>query len=272
MAVTTDRPKPTSRTQVTETSVDASTNRRLRTANLMVGLVLAAQAALIVALSNDFAIPVTAAFLDGPPGSPLPEATTLFDVRFGWAVAAFLGLAALDHLLLAAPRVSGWYRHKLELGRNPARWAEYSISASLMVVLISMLFGISDAYALIGIVGANASMILFGHLMERANPDRDQVDWLPFLFGCVAGIVPWLAISLAFGGALMDDGDVPTFVIAIFVSLFVLFNTFAINQFLQYRKIGPWRSYLWGEGAYIVLSLLAKTALAWQVFSGTLAT
>jgi len=271
MSVTTDRSQSSSRTQVTETSVDASTHRRLRNANLVVGLVLVAQAVLIVALSNDFAIPVTATYLEGPPGSALPGPTTLFDVRFGWAVAAFLGLAALDHLLMAAPRVSGWYRHKLELGRNPARWAEYSISASLMVVLISMLFGISDAYALIGIIGANASMILFGHLMERANPDRDHVDWMPFLFGCFAGIVPWLAIALAFGGALTGNGDVPTFVIAIFVSLFVLFNTFAINQFLQYRKIGRWRSYVWGEGGYIVLSLVAKTALAWQVFSGTLA-
>ena len=59
--------------------------------------------------------------------------------------------------------------------------------------------------------------------------------------------------------------------IGIFVSLFLFFNSFAVNQWLQYRRIGRGRNYLWGEGAYLVLSLGAKSALAWQVFGGTLA-
>ena len=39
---------------------------------------------------------------------------------------------------------------------------------------------------------------------------------------------------------------------------------------LQYKKIGPWRDYLFGEKMYVVLSLVAKSALAWQIFAGTL--
>ncbi|MDH5294973.1 MAG: hypothetical protein OEW91_14955, partial [Acidimicrobiia bacterium] len=35
--------------------------------------------------------------------------------------------------------------------------------------------------------------------------------------------------------------------------------------------IGRWRDYLFGERFYILLSLVAKSALAWQVFGGTLA-
>jgi hypothetical protein len=54
------------------------------------------------------------------------------------------------------------------------------------------------------------------------------------------------------------------------VSLFVFFNSFAINQVLQYRQIGPWRNYLFGEAVYVALSLVAKSALAWQVFANTL--
>jgi hypothetical protein len=262
---------PVSADAPTETAVTGATSARLRTANFTVGIVHAAQALLLVVLANDFALPVTATYLDGPPGTPPGEPITLFEVRFGWAVAAFLALAALDHLLMASPRVVDWYERQLERGRNPARWTEYSISASLMVVLIAMLTGITNAYALLAIVGANVSMILFGHLMERFNPDRSHVDWRPFWFGCIAGIVPWLAITLALGGAEVEYGGVPTFVFAIFVSLFVLFNTFAVNQALQYRQVGRWRSYLFGEGAYLVLSLTAKTALAWQVYAGTLA-
>jgi hypothetical protein len=39
---------------------------------------------------------------------------------------------------------------------------------------------------------------------------------------------------------------------------------------LQYRQVGPWRPYPFGEYVYVLLSLVAKSALAWQVFAGTL--
>jgi hypothetical protein len=41
-------------------------------------------------------------------------------------------------------------------------------------------------------------------------------------------------------------------------------------QYLQYKKVGKWSDYLRGEKTYITLSLIAKSALAWQVFVGTL--
>jgi hypothetical protein len=60
-------------------------------------------------------------------------------------------------------------------------------------------------------------------------------------------------------------------VYAIIASIFVFFNIFAVNMFLQYKKVGPWKDYLFGERMFIVLSLVAKTLLAWQIFAGTLA-
>ena len=246
--------------------------QRLRTLNFVVGLVVLVQAVAMLVLSNDFALPVVATYPDGPPGSAgAGETFTLFSVRFGWAIAAFLLLAAADHLLMAAPRVNRWYEGQLARGTNTARWIEYSVSASLMIVLICMLTGITSVYALLGIVGANVSMILFGLLMERTNPDRDRVDWRPYVFGCIAGAVPWIAIAIAVAGAQREYSGVPGFVFAIFVSLFILFNTFAVNQLLQYRKVGAWANYRFGEVVYILLSLTAKSALAWQVFGGTLA-
>jgi len=53
--------------------------------------------------------------------------------------------------------------------------------------------------------------------------------------------------------------------------LFLLFNCFAIVQYKQYKAQGKWANYLRGERTYIVLSLVAKSLLAWQVFSGSLA-
>ena len=251
---------------------DASpwTRTRLRTANLAVGLIHLAQAIVILVIANDFAITVFGQFADGPPGSgPFPT-EPLFDLRFGPAIALFLGLAAVDHLLVAAPRVIDWYERNLDRGVNYARWIEYSVSASVMVVLIAMLTGIDGLYALIGIFGANAAMILFGLLMERFNPPGRRPDWLPFLFGCIAGAIPWIVIAIAIIGAQVQSEGVPTFVFVIFVTLFALFNCFAVNQVLQYRGVGRWRDYRFGEAVYILLSLTAKTALAWQVFFPTL--
>lgn len=40
------------------------------------------------------------------------------------------------------------------------------------------------------------------------------------------------------------------------------------NIVLQYKKVGKWKDYLYGERAYIILSLVAKTLLAYLVFAG----
>jgi len=92
----------------------------------------------------------------------------------------------------------------------------------------------------------------------------------PFWLGVVLGVVPWIAIGIYLVSP-GSDAQPPGFVYGIFFSLFVFFNTFAINQLLQYKEVGRWRNYLTGERTYILLSLLAKSLLAWQVFAGTLA-
>lgn len=243
----------------------------LRRWNIGVGLVHLVQAVAIVVLSNDFSIPVQAQVLTGPPGTPLEDDKVFFDLPYAPVIAVFLLLAAADHLLTATV-ARNWYERQLARGINPARWAEYSISASLMIVLIAMLPGITNLYALIGLFGVNAAMILFGWLMERENPPDQPVSWWAFGFGCIAGAVPWIAITTAIVVSEMEGEDgVPGFVYGIFVSLFVLFNCFALNQWLQYRKHGRFADYLYGEKVYLVLSLVAKSALAWQVFAGTLA-
>ncbi|MEX0768803.1 MAG: heliorhodopsin HeR [Microthrixaceae bacterium] len=250
--------------------------KNLRVWNIGVGLFMAVQAVAILLLSKDFSIPVVATVQTGPPGAAgsLSQTTTFFNFSFPIAIVMFLVLAAADHLLVSSPKIRPWYEANLGKGINYARWIEYSISASLMILLISLLFGINNLYALIAIFGVNASMILFGLLMEQVNQDRSNVNWLPFIFGCLAGIIPWaiLVISVVVSSTESTSGNqIPTFVYVIFVTEFLLFNCFAINQWLQYRSKGKFADYLYGEKVYLVLSLVAKSALAWQVFGGTLA-
>ena len=250
---------------------DAARLRSLRRWNIGVGIAHLVQAMFILALSNGFAIPVEGKVQSGPPGTPLTIDKVFFDLRFSVAIALFLFLAATDHLLMAMPGISNWYEANLRRGVNYARWIEYSVSASLMIILIAMLPGITNLYALIALFAINAAMILFGLLMEQVNEPDQPVNWWPFIFGCLAAIVPWIAITIALITSESEGDGVPGFVYGIFVSLFVLFNCFGLNQWLQYRRRGRFANYLYGEKVYIVLSLVAKSALAWQVYAGTLA-
>jgi hypothetical protein len=252
---------------MTATGVDEQSLQSLRRWNLGLTVLHLAQAVAILVLATDFSVTVVRSLPTGPPGTPTGSPEALFDLRIGGAVAAFLLLAALDHVLTATA-LRSTYEGDLRAGINRFRWIEYSFSATLMVVLIALYTGIDQLTALVGIAGANVAMILFGWLQESANPPgRATTTMKPFWFGCVAGAAPWIAI----GYNLVAAEQVPGFVVGIFVSLFVFFNSFAVNQWLQYRQVGRWRSYAFGERTYLVLSLVAKSALAWQIFAGSLA-
>ena len=258
-------------------AIPASRARSLNRWNMVLAALHAVQALAILALSfaKDPIVtaPVVGSYLrfDEATRTLAPAQRALFDLPIGPTVAVFFLLSAVAHLAVAFP-ARAWYERRLARGQNPARWIEYALSSSVMIVVIAELSGIQEAGTLIAIFGVNAAMNLFGWSMEAANEGRERVQWLHYLFGCIAGIVPWLVIGTALWTAATAPGAaaIPGFVIAIFVSLFISFNVFAINMILQYRKIGPWADYLYGERAYMLLSLVAKSLLAWQVFAGTL--
>jgi hypothetical protein len=256
------RPEPVAGTEPVASGVTDDRLRNLRVWNLGLTLLHAAQAVLILVLAGDFAIEVVSTFPEGPPGTRVPTAEPLFDVRIGFAIAAFLGLAAIDHLVTGTFARST-YEHDLRRGINRFRWVEYSFSATLMVILIGFYSGITNITSVIAVIGANVAMILFGWVQERMNPPgRTETTMLPFWFGTIAGIAPWIAIAVQ----IIGSETVPGFVYGIVIVQFVLFFSFGLNQWLQYREVGPWRSYAFGEKAYLVLSLAAKSLLAWQIY------
>ena len=243
---------------------------RLRRWNIIAGFAHLVQLVLILVLSTDFSLPVTASYVEGPPGTPPSSAVILFDSRIAWGVALFFGLSDFFHFLVSFPPFYGRYIAGLLANHNYFRWVEYSISSSMMIVLIAQICGLSDAAALIAIFGVNASMSLFGWLQEKYERPGNG-GWVPFIFGCIAGIVPWLAILLyVIAPGARTDAEPPAFVYGIVISLFIFFNIFALVQWLQYKRVGKWANYLNGERTYITLSLVAKSALAWQIFGGTL--
>jgi len=258
-----------------ETQVNATTDTeisKLKRLNLIAGALHLASLLAILFLANDAKLPVNAIYLTEAPGTGnFSDPINLFNLKIGYMVAAFLALSAFFHFLISSPAMFAKYTAGLKNHINVFRWVEYSMSSTIMIIVILQLNGTADYIALMGIAGVNVSMILFGWLQEKYTTPGDG-DLLPFWFGCIAGIVPWLAtlvnIHSPKGPA---ESTTPGFVYGIVISLFILFNCFAIVQYKQYKAQGKWANYLYGERRYIILSLVAKSLLAWQVFSGSLA-
>ncbi|MFC2064305.1 heliorhodopsin HeR [Chloroflexota bacterium] len=246
--------------------------KRLKRFNLTMGFLHLIQGLVMLAFSNDTTYPIFSSFLkfNTDTFSLVPDPKLIYELRFGPAVAAFLLISSVAHFYLAGLGYQKYVKN-LEKGMNPIRFVEYALSSSLMIVLIGMLSGLWDLGIIILIFGLNAMMNLFGIMMELHNQNTEKTNWTSFIFGSIAGIIPWIVIFIFFFGSVSGDAKPPAFVYVINPTLFVFFNIFAINMVLQYKKVGPWKDYLFGERVYIILSLVSKSVLAWLIFAGTLA-
>jgi hypothetical protein len=262
------------------TPIPADKARSLRRWNRFLALAHGAQFILMLVVSSTTALfepvvpTVRPIITDGQFSGIEPSSVLLVSFPLAYLIASFFAMSSIAHFLAGWPlraRYEGW----LARGMNPLRWVEYAFSSTVMIVAIAYISYITEFPALVAIAGANVAMNLFGWSMEAANEGREQVDWKHYIFGCIAGIVPWIAIfsilaAYSFQDGLPEGAGIPGFVYVIIASLFVAFNIFAITMVLQYRRIGRWRDYLVGEKTYMVMSLVAKSLLAWQVWSGTL--
>jgi hypothetical protein len=245
--------------------------KSLRKLNLIAGGLHLVSLIAILLLSTNVALPVVATYMSDAPGTGnFAAPIELFSLNISYTVAAFMALSAFFHFFVSSGPIFPKYVDGLKRHINIYRWIEYSLSSSIMIVIILQLNGVTDYIALIAIFGVNVSMILFGWLQERYSQPGSG-DMLAFWFGCIAGAVPWIAIFI---NMLSPSGPpettVPGFVIGIVISLFIFFNCFALVQWKQYKAEGKWADYLHGERWYIILSLVAKSLLAWQVFVGAL--
>jgi hypothetical protein len=272
--------------------------KNLRTWNLSMGLLHFVQGLIMFFLSKE--IPKQIYFnlptVDAKTRSFGLSAEKFIQINLGPTIAWFLFFSAIAHFLTASPKIYEWYQANLAKNMNLIRWWEYALSSSVMVVVIAILCGVTDASILILLFSINACMNLFGSVMEKHNSvlkenyqlklqlkghkdDHNiyesgyKTDWSAFIYGVFAGIIPWVIMGVYFFTAISrvsDNVKIPDFVYWIFPTLFVFFNLFAINMFFQYRAKGKWKDYLFGEKVYIILSLAAKTTLAWLIWGGTL--
>jgi hypothetical protein len=249
---------------------------RLNKLNLIAGMMHLLGASIILGWAKDGADwPINASYLKLNEISNTLEPATkqVGGINLALLVAMFFLVSSAFHFAIRTTWNKQYYKD-LSTGVNRFRWLEYSISASIMMVAIALLTGVYDISSLVMIFALTSIMNLMGLVMELWNRNRVEMgkstSWLAYWIGTFAGIVPWAVVTIYMIVSSSNGGEIPNFVYWIYVSIFLFFNCFAANMYLQYKKAGKWSNYLYGEKVYIWLSLIAKTALAWQVFAGTL--
>lgn len=155
-------------------------------------------------------------------------------------------------------------------GDRMCRWIEYSITSTIMIVLILLQVGISDIFALIGNAGANAAMVLLGAAGDLTKP----LFWPKlniFIYGCIVGVTPW--ISIFWQISMLPS--LTTIVWVIVFAMFFLFLSFAVAEFVYVwsfpvsaPKDGSIKQETSGETlregvefTYQILSAISKTLL-----------
>ena len=196
----------------------------------------------------------------------------------------------------------GWYKAEyislMEKGFyvNYFRYIEYSFSASIMIVLISLEVGIVDFGALIGFCGCTWSCMMFGLFADYFflfdNLENEKLSWsrhqrslgadISVSFdtislrqcGWISHFCGWCVMSIPFYVifiSLFRGDDTPKFVYWIVFVECVLFIFFGLTQLYHLLNYEKRRCAMIVEFAYILQSLLSKVVLFVFVFSVVLA-
>jgi hypothetical protein len=234
-----------------------------------------------------------------PPPEAGPFSSTLQSLGYYqliWVNLAFPLITAAFHALIAfVPAVRKQYNQWVfNEGRNPLRWIEYSITASLMTWVIMQLSGVTNIFLLVivGIV-CNVALQAQGHFMEIINTPQEKpnkknnfvvsmrtINWIPTLSGWLLFMGQWSVIFSYFFKALASPRpitamQVPWFVYTIVIGLFFQFALFGMVQLLRYAPFAKtWFRGFFSTGgygyemSYIILSLTSKVFLTLNLLIG----
>ena len=204
-----------------------------------------------------------------------------------WMTVAFTVVTLCAHIFYAS-NVNNLYVSALESGKNPYRWFEYGLSASLMLSVLSVLSGNRNKQLFVLMFVATFSQMLQGYCIESAVANGGSIvdKVVPLVVGWVLLIGTWYIIydkwyrslnyafdAVAYCDTVLDAPSErpPAFIKHLLNVVFVLFSSFGIvnlayvvHSFLENAKIN-FKSY---ELCYIILSFVAKAILAmWCISS-----
>ena len=198
-----------------------------------------------------------------------------YGIDLGWLIISFhllsflfQGFAAITNF--KGPILGYKYSDMVENSKNPLRFIEYSFSASIMLIAIALLNGVTDINLITSIAVLTAACQLCGLAVEFV--EKKSIKILLHLTG-------WLQFCWAYGiighaffqsvNAAQDNSGTgpPNFVYAIVIVLFLLYASFGFVQLTELiTDLNPFTK----EKSYVILSLTAKLFLGWMIFSNVL--
>ena len=163
-----------------------------------------------------------------------------------YLVIAFSTLTSIAHFSIATC-LYNYYRSELDKFRQPLRWLEYSITASIMMAVVLLLCNMTNAFILGAVLLLTMSYNSFGAAMEYPSIDQWAVRFwfymistLGFVFSFFVAfmfyyraIAPWLDLNDD-GYTCSAWGDLFGFVGIVVWSLFISYLTFPLNDTVKH--------------------------------------
>lgn len=183
-------------------------------------------------------------------------------------VILFVFITAIFHYTVYGLR-NITYKDMINSSNNWLRWVEYCITSTIMIVLISLSIGLKDFGLFIMMIVSNMVIMMMGHIVERLLVDDKQrslsilatvAAWL--LFAAIWGILTKTFVSLA------SRGNMPKFVWAVYILMFIFFSSFGVVQLVQVAGGYNSKNYAVVEISYVSLSFISKVLLALLLFVG----
>lgn len=197
--------------------------------------------------------------------------TLLWEYKLSPLIASFAGLSAVNHIFTALNPEQ--YKIHILHGNNPWRWTEYSLSATLMMIVIAQLSAVYDLDALVVISILTPLLMYIGHLTEQYTDPK--LAKILFVIGCVILLSIWIFPASSFIDAIQSSTrNPPNVVYVIVVLMFILFSSFGVVNFLHINNRDNAQSifsnFMTIETLYIILSLVSKSLLTNLTISGAI--
>jgi len=225
--------------------------------------------------ANNMMMPVTSLFQNWDTGAPVQALGLVTRITYVRFASYFALLSAAAHFAI----LWKWdvYTRDLAKGKQIFRWYEYSLSSSLIICLLYMIWGNFDFVQVSGVFMINWCTIMFGAEFEALNFGKkaNEVDWTAFIYGALCGQVTWWILWYKIVTAA-DLSAIPIIAWVYIISYQIFFFSFPWNMWNQYRQNGAWNNelylpnlknggYLYGERTYQILSLTSKSFLVWMI-------
>jgi hypothetical protein len=190
---------------------------------------------------------------------------------------AFFAVTSVAHVIYAT-NPNNFYTEMINDGSNWARWIEYAISATLMIIVVAILSGIRNPNLLSLIALGNFVVMMQGYSIERAlqqnyresgySPNAKNII-VPMLTSWVLFAGIWGVILISFGKrveeARKSGVEVPLWIWFVQIPLLLFFASFGIVNLIQTFTKKPYSEF---EIAYVTLSLVAKLFLGVWIVIG----